>query len=149
MLLIHLIIHRDPSKWASAPHPNSEFRHSKRMKASFVNGRPYSRHCPATYHWCCTSVKQMFEFISRFQVSNGVVDAPVGRVSILFMHMDGHKMLSAWNPTVMATVTSIFENCVSSLLFRFNGYLVSADQDFVLCDLSLCHFCSRRMTWSA
>ncbi|MEW5319057.1 MAG: hypothetical protein WDW38_010233 [Sanguina aurantia] len=59
-----------------------------------------------------------------YQVSGGVLEAPVGEVTFLFMNMVGHKMLCAWNPALMAQATSMYESTVSALLPSFNGYLV-------------------------
>ncbi|MEW5318951.1 MAG: hypothetical protein WDW38_010130 [Sanguina aurantia] len=101
----------------------------------------YPEQATALYQALPTTLMPRLAFLSAKgrgldQVSNGVVDAPVGRVSILFMHLDGFKMLSAWNPTVMAKVTAIFENTVSALLFKFNGYLVEMCDGLLLATFS-------------
>ncbi|MEW5301501.1 MAG: hypothetical protein WDW36_004359 [Sanguina aurantia] len=67
-----------------------------------------------------------------FQVSGGVLDAPVGEVTFLFMNMVGHKMLCAWNSDLMAQATSMYESTVSALLPGFNGYLVELSDGLCL-----------------
>ncbi len=63
--------------------------------------------------------------VSRAQVSDGVLDAPVGGViTILFMHVVGHATLMAWNAPLATQATEMWAAHATKLLAAHSGYMV-------------------------
>ncbi len=59
------------------------------------------------------------------QVDPGVLDAPVGCVTVAFMNVVGAQTLLSWNADVAQQAIKIFHTVVGDELKRRKGYLVS------------------------
>ncbi|KXZ48733.1 hypothetical protein GPECTOR_25g317 [Gonium pectorale] len=57
-------------------------------------------------------------------LSLGLPDAPVGRVTVVFMYVIGAQALLAWNPVVAGEALSLFQDTVSEQLSAADGYVV-------------------------
>ncbi|KAG2501916.1 hypothetical protein HYH03_000414 [Edaphochlamys debaryana] len=67
------------------------------------------------------AVRAMRNFM---QVSLGALEAPVGRVTVLFMHAVGYAHLAAWNGEVLAQASLTYAAVVKRQLAEAGGYLV-------------------------
>eukprot|EP00198_Chlamydomonas_reinhardtii_P006519 XP_001695855.1 predicted protein [Chlamydomonas reinhardtii] len=63
---------------------------------------------------------------SLLQVDPGVLDAPVGCVTVAFMNVVGAQTLLSWNADVAQQAIKIFHTVVGDELKRRKGYLVEA-----------------------
>ncbi|KAG2501553.1 hypothetical protein HYH03_000060 [Edaphochlamys debaryana] len=63
---------------------------------------------------------------SLLQVDPGVLDAPVGCVTVAFMNVVGAQTLLSWNADVAQQAIKIFHTVVGDELKRRRGYLVEA-----------------------
>ncbi|GFR48855.1 hypothetical protein Agub_g10809 [Astrephomene gubernaculifera] len=63
---------------------------------------------------------------SLLQVDPGVLDAPVGCVTVAFMYVVGAQTLLSWNADVAQQAIKIFHTVVGDELKRRKGYLVEA-----------------------
>ncbi|GLI68043.1 hypothetical protein VaNZ11_012366 [Volvox africanus] len=63
---------------------------------------------------------------SLLQVDPGVLDAPVGCVTVAFMNVVGAQTLLSWNADVAQQAIKIFHTVVGEELKRRKGYLVEA-----------------------
>jgi hypothetical protein len=61
---------------------------------------------------------------SLFLQVSGVLDAPIGKVTICFMHMVGAAELKAWDAAEAAIALDIFSGIVEDEARRRHGYLV-------------------------
>jgi hypothetical protein len=62
---------------------------------------------------------------SLFLQVSGVLDAPIGKVTICFMHMVGAAELKAWDAAEAAAALDIFSGIVEGEAVRCQGYLVN------------------------